>query len=298
MIFAIMSFQSLLPNQKAFCRKGLNMTLIDKALSDLHRIEKEINTCRNILTSNPCGSLICRKNGRYNKWFRKTRNLDGSCRLAYLPKRNRALAKELAVNSFYEKKLSLLDHEAAAIRSYIKKHDRSADGCSVLSQLSPGIQELLSETPLLSNGHSDSIASETLTAWQNAPFKSNPFHPESVVVPVNAHLKVRSKSEAFIASALIDNAIPFRYESPVILGATTYYPDFSIRHPDTGAFFYWEHFGLMDRTDYINHSISKLRIFCENGLIPMVNLIITSETAAAPLDMSLVMALIDHYFLS
>ena len=39
----------------------------------------------------------------------------------------------------------------------------------------------------------------------------------------------------------------------------TIYPDFTIRHPMTGETFYWEHFGIMDDSQYCNNALSKLQ---------------------------------------
>ena len=63
---------------------------------------------------------------------------------------------------------------------------------------------------------------------------------------------LRSKSEAIIDMILYKNGIPFRYEEKIVLGDVILYPDFVIRHPKTGDFYYWEHFGMMDDEDYIN----------------------------------------------
>ena len=60
---------------------------------------------------------------------------------------------------------------------------------------------------------------------------------------------MRSKSEAMIAMSLYVQKIPYRYECELKLGSITLFPDFTIRHPETGEIFYWEHFGMMDKPD-------------------------------------------------
>jgi len=52
--------------------------------------------------------------------------------------------------------------------------------------------------------------------------------------------------------------IPFRYECALQLDNITIYPDFTIRHPQTGETIYWEHFGRMDKDDYSKNAFSKL----------------------------------------
>ena len=270
------------------------MTLFDKATAELTELKKSIDHCRKYLASHPIGSLTCRKNGRYDKWYRQISDHDGERRSVYLPKSEHELAKQLALNSYYEKKLAILENEAAAVRRYLKKHDSSVDGRPVLSLMSPGIQELLAGSEAAAP---DDHTGRSIKEWQEAAYTQNPFRPDLKNVTVTARLKVRSKSEAFIASALIENSIPFRYEAPLTLNESTYYPDFTIRHPVTGRFYYWEHLGLMDNPDYVYRALSKLRVYCTYDLIPMVNLIITTEASNTPLDLSLVNKLIEHFFL-
>lgn len=62
------------------------------------------------------------------------------------------------------------------------------------------------------------------------------------------------------------------------------YPDFMIRHPITGQYFYWEHFGMMDNPDYCKHACDKIKLYCQHGIIPSVNLILTYETKQYPLS--------------
>lgn len=76
------------------------------------------------------------------------------------------------------------------------------------------------------------------------------------------------------------------------------YPDFTIRHPITGEMVYWEHFGLMDEEAYRNSVYKKLKLYCDNGIIPSINLITTYETKQHPLDANHVEAIIKEYFLS
>ena len=99
-----------------------------------------------------------------------------------------------------------------------------------------------------------------------------------------------------IAMLLHLNAIPYRYECALSLGGVTLFPDFTIRHPGTGALYYWEHFGLMDDPAYAKNAGSKLSLYAANGIIPSVHLITTYETKAYPLNAG-IEHLISYYFL-
>ena len=60
---------------------------------------------------------------------------------------------------------------------------------------------------------------------------------------------------------------------------------------------YWEHFGLMDKQDYRNSACKKIRLYCDNGIIPSIDLIATFETVDHPLDVEKVEKIIQEFFL-
>jgi len=93
------------------------------------------------------------------------------------------------------------------------------------------------------------------------------------------------------------NKISFRYECALHLAETTLFPYFTIRHPETGKIYYWEHFGLMDNLQYRKAAFSKLQLYADHGLIPSIQLITTYETKEHPLGSSTVEQLIPSYFL-
>ena len=92
------------------------------------------------------------------------------------------------------------------------------------------------------------------------------------------------------------NKIPFHYEEKLILDGIMLYPDFVMRHPFTGQYFYWEHFGMMDNPDYCNHACDKIKLYCRHGIIPSVNLILTYETKQCPLNADKVEMILQEYF--
>lgn len=96
---------------------------------------------------------------------------------------------------------------------------------------------------------------------------------------------------------LHNNDIPFRYECSLNLNGITVYPDFTIRHPKTGKFYYWEHFGKMDDPHYVKTTLSKLELYISNDIFPSINLITTYETNNNPLDIEMVENIIQYYFL-
>ena len=111
------------------------------------------------------------------------------------------------------------------------------------------------------------------------------------------HQGTRSKSEAMIDMILYSHRIPFRYECALYLGNHPIFPDFTIRHPQTGETFYWEHFGMMDDALYAQNTASKLQLYISHGIIPSIHLITTYETKDHPLSIEVIQKTVEHYFL-
>ncbi|MBQ3061604.1 MAG: hypothetical protein IJD02_04105 [Lachnospiraceae bacterium] len=139
--------------------------------------------------------------------------------------------------------------------------------------------------------------SQALLDWINAPYRTNPHHPESLTHKTQSGILVRSKSEAIIAMLLSQHNIPFRYECELVLGPITIYPDFTLKHPSTEKTYYWEHFGLMDNPTYSHNVLTKLQTYISYGIIPNATLITTYETKAHPLTSDTVSDIISKYFL-
>lgn len=139
--------------------------------------------------------------------------------------------------------------------------------------------------------------SKELDEWMKSPYQQNIKYPERLAQKVGPNEYVRSKSEAMIVKVLKENRIPYRYECQLRIGDIEIYPDFTIRHPRTEKIYYWEHFGLLDKVDYVRNMNSKMQIYTTNGILPGVNLITTYENQASPLTFEMIEMLVEYYFL-
>lgn len=90
---------------------------------------------------------------------------------------------------------------------------------------------------------------------------------------------VASKSEVILADYLYLLHIPYQYEQPLLLGRSTYYPDFTLYVHD--SVIYLEHFGLLEDASYQISQNAKLAIYRNYGIIEGFNLICTSEDHGA-----------------
>ena len=255
----------------------------ERMLAERNRLDSEIQELQSKLKQFPKGKLFCTKNRQYFKWY----ITDGKTQ-TYLPKSKRSLAEKLATKKYLSLLLEDLIHEKKAIEFYLRHHSQNSQAEHMLLRC-PEYSDLIKPyfTPL----------SQELHDWAAQPFESNVKHPEQLIQKAASGKIVRSKSEALIDMILYTHKIPFRYEAPLHLDGITLYPDFTIRHPETGQYFYWEHFGLVAQADYRKNMISKLDLYTSHGILPGIQLIATFETKEYPLSMELVKKIIEYYFL-
>lgn len=243
---------------------------------------KEIQNRKHHLASYPAGELICTKNGKYITYMHSLNGI-----YTYIPKKNSDFINALGEKKFLSASLMDLEKELQAINAFLKCY--KSDLSKVEALLShPSYQKLFSQ----------SLQSESkdLEQWRTKSYERNPLHPENLRHSCPSGHIVRSKSEALIDQALFMHKIPFRYECALPLKGMTFYPDFTIRHPKSGQFFYWEHFGLMDSPSYSQNAFQKLNIYCQNNIIPTINLITTYETKEHPLTSKIIENIIQEYF--
>jgi len=234
------------------------------------------------LPSLPEGKLLCTRDKNNFKYYHKL--LD---KKVYLDKSKHKLAEQLAIKAYILALLKDISHEMTANQFYLRHYPDKSSVESLLQH--PGFQKLLSPyfKPL----------SEELTEWMYSSYTRNPHYPQHLIHNTVLDFLVRSKSESMITMLLHTNNIPFRYECELVLGSRIIYPDFTIRHPRTGEWYYWEHLGKMDDPTYYKNKFHLLEQYTSHGIVPSINLILTFETKEHPLTTDLIQKIIDHYFL-
>ncbi len=246
------------------------------------RIVKELEGVNSLEKKFPQGELLCSKNGSRYKWYLKDQQ-----GISYLPKSNRKIAETLALKKYYAYKKQELVSNLSACDAYLQKMLSKENKTEQLLS-HPEYGRLLEKYFIPKQ--------EELWKWQSENYERSDLHKENLVIKGTQGKMLRSKSEAIIDMMLYQNRIPFHYEEKLVLDGIIIYPDFVIRHPVTGNYYYWEHFGMMDEEDYLNHACSKIKRYCQNGIIPSVNLIMTYETKEHPLSVEKVDLIIHEYF--
>ncbi len=129
-------------------------------------------------------------------------------------------------------------------------------------------------------------------------YVGKPFPENMPVLLTSKGERVRSKSELLIADSLAKMNVPYCYEKPLRLkGMGRVYPDFRCLNVRTRKEFIWEHFGMMDNSEYATKAVKKEIVYEENGFCHDVNLIITKETRESPLDAKRVVEKIKRFLL-
>lgn len=258
-------------------------TIYERILSKKKVLDEKIKLLEEKLSSFPKGELVCTRNRRFYKWYHS----DGH-HLTYIPKEKREYAEQLAEKKYLSLLLEDYRQEIRALEFYLRHHKEGVGKAEQLLLKMPEYQNLFSSRY--------QTESSELLDWMKSPYESSKKYPEQLIHRTSSGHMVRSKSEALIDMVLYMHKIPFRYECALSLGDAIVYPDFTLRHPDTGEFVYWEHFGKMDDPVYCKNACSKLQLYTGHGIIPGINLITTYETKQHPLGTETIEHIVEEYF--
>ncbi|MBR5281027.1 MAG: hypothetical protein IKU26_08695 [Clostridia bacterium] len=234
------------------------------------RLSQELDQINKKLPKLPAGRLTYVRSGHTVKWYH---HLNG--KRIYIPKSNRKLAVQLALKRYLQKKKQDITRKMQGLHHYLKTNAPESDKApNVLTD--PNYADLLADIlkPI----------PREIAAWEQAPYAKSTKYPNQLRLQTVNGLTVRSKSESIIALCLYTHRIPFHYEERLTLSGVDFYPDFTLRHPQTGETFYWEHVGRPDDSVYRASFLDKLNLYLAHGIIPDKNLILTWETADHPLS--------------
>jgi len=263
-------------------------TLLGKMLQALKLQENFLEKICDEMKSLPEGSLCCSIQVS-NKYYYHSIFNDGVRQKIYLSTKDRKQAQlisDLKRKRFLLACKKVLEGNVVALRACILKY-KEFDPAQISSRLAATYESV-----------SDSTAQLDCLDWQHAPYPRAEMYQEGLKHEAIGGLMVRSKSEALIAFALDLAHIPFHYEEILELESKKITPDFTILHPATGERIYWEHFGMMDDSEYATETFKKLIAYGQNGFMPGKNLLFTMENNAEPLSIREIQGIIKHYLLN
>ena len=238
----------------------------DLAKKKLSELQKELHRARQLLATLPKGHLEIHK--RKNS-FAYYSVIDGVRK--YLGAEDAKIKEQLAVKTYLKKSILYAENEEQALNAYLKKKNENLLSPTQFLSAHPEIYKLISNkifnSPI------------KLSAWANAPYDQSAFRPEGLTIRTAQGHLVRSKSECIIANALLASGMPYRYEEASQFNGIELRPDFKI-YKENGELFIWEHLGLLDKEEYVQNALWKIKNYISAGFYPGVNLILTADTEA------------------
>lgn len=258
--------------------------MLTKRKKQLEKIAKDKEKS---LGKAPEGYLRLSKHGKGVQYYYRNdpKDLSG----VYIKKKDRKLAQRLAQKDYDEKVLLSIKKEINAIDKYLLYASRIYPE-NVYESLHTERQKLI--CPMCET------EAQFVAQWESMEYSGKEFDAFAPKLYTARGERVRSKSEVIIADSLNREGIPYRYECPLYVeGWGTVHPDFMVLNVKERKEIYWEHLGMMDDREYVEKALDKLAVYAVNGILPGKNLILTYETAKAPLNQKMVQMMIEQYLI-
>lgn len=258
--------------------------------NEVRKLERMLKIINRFKEMEPEGSLKYQKKKGEIFYYQYRKTESNKWENRYIKRGEISLAKALAQKQYYSKLEPVLKRRLMALKRFQGEyHMEEAE--QVYDELSEVRKGLVA--PLI-------LSKEVLIyKWNTEEYEGNPFYPENLRYETEQGEMVRSKSEVIIANLLYSyrKDILYKYERPLILikdgNEKTIYPDFTVLNLHTGRIAYFEHAGRMDDTYYANEFVKKMNTYVANGLLPGRDVLVTYETMANPLDVSVVKRMIE-----
>lgn len=189
------------------------------------------------------------------------------------------LVRQLARKKYLEKSVKLLAEEIHRIDGFLKE-SRSPTPDNIMKLL-PKSYSTLSEDLFFPKRRD-------ANKWAEGPYPQNTLYPEEKIHTTGRGLKVRSKSELFIADKLDTFLLSYQYDGIIHFEDYAFSPDFMI--PTIEGMKYWEHCGKMADPKYRKRNQWKLTMYDKMGIVPWKNLIVTYDSEDGGLDLRIIEA--------
>lgn len=249
-----------------------NYAEIKKRISKIleHAAEGHLNVQRN------GGSWVYRCNSKNER--------------AYLGSNRREEIKRLEEKYYYENILAAANQNYEVLGRIIKNLKRVEDSDSVFLRIPPQKRHLIQPYVFVKD-------EAVIRRFENGSVRGRLDKSSNVTLKGE---NVRSKSELIIADRMKNAGVLYEYEPPTMLDEERlelWHPDFMCLNSRTGETLYWEHFGMIDNSDYRKGFLYKIERYAEAGIFLGEKLIITMESAEHPLSTEYVDLLIKKYLL-
>ncbi len=253
------------------------------------KLESIIRSCSEWIKKAPKGSIILSKSrDTYYFYFKTTKSSKKDIKLD--KENDKALIKTLFLKDYYSRVLSAAKEELKRIKKMLEFENKEAIG-SIYTDLHPVRKSYI--TPL------DIKLDDKINAFVED--KGANVKPEEgkYVIRTKRGEYVRSMAEYLIANSLLAAGIPYKYEFPYRAVDGHYlHPDFTVINKNTGEIFIWEHFGMMDKPDYVKNSfLYKINLYADDDIYIGKGLIATFTGYKQELKQEMIDAMISMYLI-
>jgi len=243
--------------------------------------------CEKGLAGAPEGRLRIGRSQGCPQYFLCTRTTTTNGK--YLPKSNLELAKRLAQKGYDENILKYSKTSYFHLSRLLKEYQ---DDKLELIFYSENTEKQKLIVPV------EETYEQKLERWISQLYSGKGFGVDDPIITTDNGLRVRSKSERFMANYFDSLGLRYKYECPLILKPYgTIYPDFTFLSRRTGEEIYWEHEGMMDNPEYAKNAIKKIELYEKNGIFPGEKLILTFESSTQILDKKILEIFVQKYML-
>ncbi len=253
------------------------------------KLEKIIRSCSEWLKKAPKGSIILSKSrGSYYFFFQTTKNSKKDIKLD--KEKDKALIKALFQKDYFSRVLLAAKEELKKVKKMLEFEDKEIIG-SVYESLHPIRKSYI--TPL-----SVKLKDKINAFVEDKGVDVKPEEGKYVIRTKRGEY-VRSVAEYNIANSLLEAGIPYKYEFPYRAVDGHYlHPDFTVINRNTGEIFIWEHFGMMDKPDYVKNSfLYKINLYADDDIFIGKGLIATFAGFNQDLKQEMIDAMIKKYLI-
>jgi len=245
-------------------------------------LKTRISYLESLITNCPAGRIILSKEHGYIRFYHSK---EGEHRKYTTDEQ---LINQLLQKEYAQKTLPPLRKELKLVEKLINNY---AEGelTKIFDDIHPAKRAFITQD------FREVINDKIKENWLNQEYERKPILIEE---PKYESLKgepTRSKSESNIMNCLDLRNIPYLYECPVYVNGFILHPDFRVLNVRTNEDIYWEHWGSMDKPNYVNDQLDRLKEFKKAGIILGKNLQVTMETGQHVLSIREINDFIDNH---
>lgn len=248
-----------------------------------------------MLEDAPKGGLTHQTKNGHAYYYHQVKNSGSKkWKKTYIRKKHMKLAQQLAQKEYLEDIKIKLNEQIQALTQFITRYNETA-----LEQIYENLPDERKQliTPIIPD------AKEKLKKWDEEIYEPYDAYSEYKIYETDRGEMVRSKSEVIIANILnqYKKHLDYKYERPLKLKDKSgkeiiIHPDFTIINKLSGKIYYYEHVGRLDETRYATDFAKKMELYTMNHIMQGKELLLTYETAGAPLNVSCVRKIVRMCF--